>query len=339
MNKLLTVVIPTYNMERLLPNCLESLLHGSMAERTEILVVNDGSTDTSGRIAEEYAKKYPDIVTAIQKENGGHGSAINIGIQRASGKYFKVIDSDDTVEKAAYEAYLRKLQTIDCDLIATPFTCVWYEKQGEMEMPAKEQRRQIEGAENLEKQKIYSFQELADRLHIRIHEWTIRTELLRKHSIQLTEHSYYVDMQYILYPVPWIQTVCILGENVYRYRLGTKGQSVSMQSMQKNREQHRNVLRSLVDFYREREAAGDAKERLAYIAKGMAKMEADEVQTVLSLPIGKAAKRELLAREKYLKKECPAAYRANQKRSVWLLRFSNYMMYPLAAIAWRIIKK
>jgi len=180
---------------------------------------------------------------------------------------------------------------------------------------------------------------VAEKLFVRMHEWTIRTEILKEHQIKLTEHSFYVDMQYVLFPVPWIKTVCVLTENVYRYRLGMEGQSVSVRNMQKNREQHKNVLCSLVDFYREREAAGDAAPVLAYLAGGIAKMQADEVQIALSMPVGKTAKEQLLTQEKYLKEQCPAAYRENKKFSIKLLRISRYALYSIAAVMWRVMKK
>jgi len=335
MEKLLSVVVPAYNVEQYLQSCLDSLLQTEEREKTEILVVDDGSKDATWSIAENYQNKYPSIVRAIHKENGGHGSTINVGIKEAKGKFFRVLDSDDTVNSKAYDSYLKKLEQADCDLVATPFTCVWYKD----ETIVKEKIRQIEGASDLEEGKIYSFPEVAEKLFVRMHEWTIRTEILKEHQIALTEHSFYVDMQYVLFPVPWIKTVCMFTENVYRYRLGMEGQSVSVRNMQKNREQHKNVLCSLVDFYKSREEAGDKASMLAYLAGGIAKMQADEVQIALSMPIGKAAKKQLMAQERYLKENCLAAYEANQKKSITVLRLSKYLIYPVVAIAWRIIKK
>lgn len=354
MEKLLTVVIPVYNTECFLAECMDSLLACKSAEYTELLIVDDGSKDGSGKIADGYAERYPDIVKVIHKENGGHGSAINIGIDSAVGQYFRVVDSDDFVETEAYEDYLRKLETLaemGCDLVATPFACVRHENAGRRKakkeqqadvLPQyriRQQERKIEGAEALRRDEPLPFENVAGRLHVRMHEWTIRTEILKKHAIRLTEYSFYVDMQYILFPVPWIRTACILDEAVYRYRLGNEGQSVSVRSMQKNREQHRAVMRSLVQFYKEREAAGDSTEVLSYLARGIAKMEASQLQIALSLPIGKAAKRELVECEQELRKECPAAYRANEKKSIGFLRHSSYVAYPLAAFVWRIVKR
>ena len=107
--KLLSVAIPCYNSAEYMAKCIDSLLAGG--EEVEILIVDDGSTkDRTAQIADEYAQKYPTIIKAIHKENGGHGSAVNTGLENATGLYFKVVDSDDWVKKDAYLAILDKLR-------------------------------------------------------------------------------------------------------------------------------------------------------------------------------------------------------------------------------------
>lgn len=81
MGKILTVVVPTYNAEKYLRDNLESFKIPELMEDLEILIVNDGSTDHSLEIAEEYVRQYPDTYRVITKENGGHGSGINAGSQ------------------------------------------------------------------------------------------------------------------------------------------------------------------------------------------------------------------------------------------------------------------
>lgn len=105
--KYLTITVPCYNSEQYLARCLDSLVTGG--EHVEILVVDDGSTDRTGEIAEDYAKCYPGIVTAIHKENGGHGSGVNLGLSLATGRYLKVVDSDDWLDEAAYQKLLARL--------------------------------------------------------------------------------------------------------------------------------------------------------------------------------------------------------------------------------------
>ena len=108
--KLLSIDIPSYNSEAYMRKCIESLLVGG--EDVEILIVNDGSKDKTAEIADEYQAKYPSIVKAIHKENGGHGSAVNAGLEQATGLYFKVVDSDDWVKESAYMEILKTLREV-----------------------------------------------------------------------------------------------------------------------------------------------------------------------------------------------------------------------------------
>ena len=97
--KVLTVAIPCYNSAAYMDKAIESLLIGS--EDIEILIVDDGSSDNTSIIADQYEKKYPNIIHAIHKENGGHGDAVNTGLKYANGIYFKVLDSDDWFDKGS----------------------------------------------------------------------------------------------------------------------------------------------------------------------------------------------------------------------------------------------
>ena len=130
--KLLSVAIPCYNSEGYMRKCIESLLIGG--EDVEIIIVNDGTTkDNTAGIADEYAAQYPTIVKAIHKENGGHGSAVNAGIDNATGLYFKVVDSDDWVKDDAYLKILDTLKAllaegIVLDMMVSNFV---YDKEGE----------------------------------------------------------------------------------------------------------------------------------------------------------------------------------------------------------------
>ena len=116
--KLLSVAVPCYNSQEYMRNCVDSLLAGG--ELVEILIVDDGSKDDTGKIADEYAAKYPTIVKAIHQENGGHGEAVNAGIRNATGLYFKVVDSDDWVNEEAYHAILKVTYEIPKNPITKP---------------------------------------------------------------------------------------------------------------------------------------------------------------------------------------------------------------------------
>ena len=108
--KLLTFAIPCYNSQDYMENCIKSLLPGG--DDVEILIIDDGSKDSTGDIADAYEKKYPGIIRATHQVNGGHGEAVNAGIRNATGLYFKVVDSDDWVDEEAYKKILDKLREL-----------------------------------------------------------------------------------------------------------------------------------------------------------------------------------------------------------------------------------
>ena len=98
MDKILTITVPAYNVEMYLDSILPTFLDDQILDVIEIFIVNDGSEDKTKEIGQRYVDQYPGIVYLIDKENGGHGSAINKGIELATGKYFKVVDGDDWVD-------------------------------------------------------------------------------------------------------------------------------------------------------------------------------------------------------------------------------------------------
>ncbi len=98
----LSVIVPVYNVETYLKQCLDSLLAQTLKDM-EIIAVNDGSTDSSEEILKDYQKKYPDKIRYVNKENGGLSSARNFGLKYADAQYVTFLDSDDYLKEDAYE--------------------------------------------------------------------------------------------------------------------------------------------------------------------------------------------------------------------------------------------
>ena len=114
--KLLSIAIPFYNSQDYMESCIESLLVGG--EEVQMRIVDDGSSDRTAEIADDYARKYPTIVKAIHQENGGHGEAVNAGIRNATGLYFKVVDSDDRNPCVSQESHCKQEQRWEMSLRA-----------------------------------------------------------------------------------------------------------------------------------------------------------------------------------------------------------------------------
>lgn len=98
----ISVIVPVYNVEEHLNKCLSSLVHQSL-EDLEIIVINDGSTDSSHSIIDHYTRMYPRLVKSFTKENGGLSDARNFGLDKATGKYIGFVDSDDFVTENMFE--------------------------------------------------------------------------------------------------------------------------------------------------------------------------------------------------------------------------------------------
>ena len=116
-----SVIVPVYNVEKYLRKCLDSLVNQTLKD-IEIIVVNDGSPDNCQSIIDEYVKKYPKMVRSFIKENGGQGSARNLGLDYINGEFVSFVDSDDWLDintlKIMYDiAKKEKSDVVICDMI------------------------------------------------------------------------------------------------------------------------------------------------------------------------------------------------------------------------------
>lgn len=222
--KLLSVVIPSYNSQDYLSNCIESLLPGG--EDVEILIVNDGSVDKTAEIAENYARQYPTIIKAIHQKNGGHGEAVNTGIRNASGLYFKVVDSDDWVDLTAYKKILETLQNFiknntKVDMLISNFV---YEKEGMVH------KKVMSYANLLPKDCLFTWNEVKNfskGKYILMHSVIYRTQLLHDCGLELPKHTFYVDNLFVYIPLPHVKLLYYLNVDFYRYFIGREDQSVN----------------------------------------------------------------------------------------------------------------
>lgn len=235
MEKILSVVIPTYNMETYLDNCLNSFIFDKDEKGLEILIVNDGSKDKSAEIAKKYVEQYPDIFVFIDKENGGHGSTINAGLKVAQGKYFKVVDADDWVNTQEFEKFFNSLKLLNVDCIVCNYmNC--YENFN---------KHVLQNCMVNEVNKIYDLNNL-EKYNFIMHSNTYKTDVIK--AIRLQEHCFYVDVEYNIYAYAKCNTCIYLDYNVYQYRLGRIGQSVSLSGFYKHRENHKTVAKNIIKF-------------------------------------------------------------------------------------------
>ena len=239
--KLLSIVVPSYNSQDYLSRCLDSLMPGG--GEVEVIVV-DGSTDRTADIAREYISRYPGIVRLHQQENGGHGAAINSGIALAAGAYFKVVDSDDRLDGEAYQQVLSKLRSIEpIDLLITNYVYEYYNDGKSYTMRYRNMFPQ---------DKVITWDKMQrarfDQIML-MHSFIYRTELLRQCGLKLPEHTFYEDNLFAYVPLPYVKKLLYFNCNLYRYYIGRADQSVNTQVMIKRVDQQLRVTRLMIGCY------------------------------------------------------------------------------------------
>ena len=329
MGKILSITIPSYNVEKYIDKCVQSMLVDSILDDIEILIVNDGSKDSTPEIARGYVEKYPQTVRLIDKENGGHGSTINAGIREATGKYFKVVDGDDWLNTENLERFIALLKEHEEDVIASNYLCIRDESYDIIAEKRVSSDAALYGTVcDMNKGEVMEV--------IKMHGLTIRTSILKENNITIDEKCFYVDAEYIAYPMPFVSSVYYDDEFIYMYRLGRNGQSMDIRSMQRNREMHRKVLNSMLAFYDKLPAVTD--EKRAYIEKVIGQMVENQFQIYISMGTDKEIQKEIATWDKALLKSHPRVANAINKKSIMLLRKTNYSILPIGSFVLKLVK-
>ena len=244
--KLLSIAVPCYNSAAYMEKTIESLLVGG--DDVEIILVDDGSKDDTGLIADRLAEEHPSVIRVIHQENGGHGAAVNTGIDAAEGIYFKVVDSDDRLEADAFRKVIKTLRKLldegrDPDMLICNYV---YDKEGIGK------KKVIHYRGSLPEEQLITWQE-AGRFktghYILMHAAIFRTGLLKECGMRLPEHCFYVDNLYVFEPLPFVRTLYYLDVDLYYYFIGREDQSVNQQIMISRLDQQMRVNRLMADFY------------------------------------------------------------------------------------------
>lgn len=238
-NPVLTIVVPAYNIETYIDKCIHSLISHRNVEKTEIILVNDGSKDNTLEKARYYEQATNGVVRVIDKENGGHGSTINAGIAAAKGKYFRLIDGDDWVDSENLAILVDKLEHEETDLILTK-GCYEYAEQAEL--------RNIVDYDMMTVGRTYSFETLVypgygfDGYGPLLTTGNYRTELLKKANFHISEKCPYVDMEFNSFSIRYVKTVKYYPLDIYRYLIGREGQTVSRDFWKSHYQKHAYVI-------------------------------------------------------------------------------------------------
>ena len=300
--KLLSIAIPSYNSQDYLSHAVESLLPGG--DEVEILIVNDGSKDDTAKIADDYERRYPGIVRAVHKENGGHGDAVMTGLANATGLYFKVVDSDDWVDAEAYPKVLECLRGFAAeenriDMLVSNYI---YDKVGALH------KHTMSYHHALPQHRVFGWEEtkhFRKGQYMLMHSVIYRTQLLRDCGMTLPKHTFYVDELYVYIPLKNVEKMYYLDVDFYHYFIGRDDQSVQEQVMIRRIDQALLVNRLLVSSIDPFSIEDEHKRKymLNYL---------EIVTTVSSVLLTKSGTEENLQKKKelweFIEKENPKVY-------------------------------
>ena len=311
--KILSLAVPCYQSAGYVTHCIESLLPGG--EAVEILLINDGSTDETAQIIDDYAARYPTIVKAFHQQNKGHGGAVNTGIEHATGTYFKVVDSDDWLDEQAYAALIDCIEKMEAanewvDMIVCNYV---YEKEGSRRKKAVRYPRVLKADRPFPWDEVGRF-----RLgqYLLMHSVVVKTDIVYKSQLKLPCHCFYVDNLYVFACLAHVESLWYLNVDLYRYYTGREGQSVQEKVMIARIDQQIKVNKSMVDSMKN--ISADIPKRKAYLLHYLGIIT---VVTTVMLTLGNTPEcdEKKLELWNYIKTENHEVYKAFKHRAPGLI--------------------
>ena len=313
MDKILTIVIAAYNVEKYIEQTLSScVLKEEYRDLYEVIIVNDGSKDCTKNIAQSYVERYDNCFKLIDKENGGYGSAINAGIAAAQGKYVKLLDGDDWFDCGGLMIFLEKLQKVDCDMVMTDYNRINIIGGGVWVCCNEMHKNTGVRVDDIPKEQDF----------FSMHAICYKTEILKENYIKLTEHCFYTDSEYVLYPMIYIQTVIYFPINLYQYRVGIEGQSVSLTGIREHIKDLETVI-SQINIYFDnygKELPENVEYRISALYKNY----------ILGILVQRSSvnmKRKLSEFIYEIRKRYPKRYQFMENRKIRLIALSHGALY------------
>ena len=238
-----SVIVPIYNVEKYLEKCINSLLSQTL-EDIQIILVNDGSKDNSGNIAKEYEKNNKDRVIYVEKENGGLSDARNYGLKYATGDFIAFLDSDDYIEKNAYEEMYNKAIEEDADYVECDF--IW-------EFPNK-----------IRVDKQYPYKNKKEMLSfVRVVAWNklIKRQLITDNNLEFPKGLRYEDVEFTYKLIPFINKFAYVDKPFIHY-VQREGSIANVQN--ERTAEIFTVLDNVIEFYKKNNIYEEYRDELEY---------------------------------------------------------------------------
>lgn len=259
MDKVLSIIIPSYNMKDYIAKCVESLICEVLTD-LDVIIVNDGSRDETLQIAQSFAQRYPDSISVINKENGNYGSCINAALKVAQGKYVKVLDADDSFNTSQLPDFVTFLKNVKTSVVVSDYVIV--NEQGET-------TETITFSDKIT-DKILSFRDATAILGhemFQMHAVTYKLNLLKQIGYKQTEGISYTDQEWMFTPMALAESISVYPGIIYKYLVGRAGQTIDTNVSYKAVNQTMQVMESLMVRFKELQSSIDGEQRNYLISR------------------------------------------------------------------------
>lgn len=312
----LTIAIPTFNMEQWLGKNLATYEDDRLKNRLEVLCLNNASEDSSKKIMEEYVERSPEIFRILDRNSRGYGSSINAAMTVARGQYFRIVDADDWVDTEELIKLVDALEDCNADVVLTDYEIVNMQDGSMISVTASE-KGVIYG-------KVFSDLQACKMVLPTIHSTTFKMDVLRKSGFYMQDKIFFVDEEYTILPYLYVETSICYPFDVYRYQVANPSQSTSPKNRAKLFSHREQVLKRLIATYQKAVEEGFEKERLEYCFIRIAKGVGDHFTTLYMYVEDRAEGRKLARKwRKYLRTQAPEFGACTQKKAL-LLSILNY---------------
>ena len=307
---LISFVVPCYNSAQYMRRAIDSILFDGdePRERIQIILVNDGSTDETERIARQYEESHPGIVHVVSQPNGGHGAAVMAGVHAANGTYLKVLDSDDRLDTRALSELLHTVESFPPDnlpdLVLTDYV---YDNH------ALKKNRRIGYRRTVPARRTLTWDQVSrPRMgsYFLMHAILYKRSVIIESGLELPRHTFYVDNLYASIPLRHTRTLYYLPVPLYYYFIGRDDQSVNEKVMISRLDQQLRVNRIMIDELRVDDISSRSLRRYLLHYLTIITSISLTFAVLAKTPEAKAQGRDLLA---YLKSHNYPAYRAYRR--------------------------